>query len=145
MHVYVCICVYIYVYICVCMCVYVCMYVCVCTCVYVCLYICVGVCVCIYLCVCLCVCICVCVCVYIYIYIYIYVIKEGPCFSLHSNSDLSKRELGFKVSLGEPSGEDQRFGPLPSTGLVCVYTKKEKPNNSCMPLLVPLNYGRLLH
>ena len=93
----------------------------------------------------MCVCVYMCVCVCIYIYIYIYVIKEGPCFSLHSNSDLSKRELGFKVSLGEPSGEDQRFGPLPSTGLVCVYTKKEKPNNSCMPLLVPLNYGRLLH
>ena len=140
-YIYACVCVYMCIYICVYMCVYMC--VCMCVCVYVC------VCVSIYMCGCMCmyifVCVYMCVCVCVYIYIYIYVIKEGPCFSLHSNSDLSKRELGFKVSLGEPSGEDQRFGPLPSTGLVCVYTKKEKPNNSCMPLLVPLNYGRLLH
>ena len=85
------------------------------------------------------VCVYICVCVYMYIY----GTKEGPCFCLHSNSDLSKRALGFEVSLEEPSGEDQSLGPLPSAGLVCVYTKKEKPDHSCVPLQAPLNYGCL--
>ena len=67
-------------------------------------------------------CVCMCVC----IYIYIYGTKECPCFCLLLNSYLSKRVQGFKVSLGEPLGEDQNFGPLPSTGLVCVYTEKNQ-------------------
>ena len=47
---------------CVCMCVYVCVCVCVCMCVYVC--VCVCMCVCVYVCMC----VCVCVCVYLYCY-----------------------------------------------------------------------------
>ena len=58
--------------------------------------------------------------------IYIYGTKECPCLCFFLNSGLSKRVQGFELSLGEPSGEDQSFGPLPSTGLVCVYTEKNQ-------------------
>ena len=57
-----CVCMFVYIYVCmdVCVCVYVCTYVCLCVCMY-------G-CVCVHVCVCACVCVCVCMCMWVWVY-----------------------------------------------------------------------------
>lgn len=56
----------------------------------------------------------------IFLYVFFGTKKSVPWFGYTQNPDVTKRALGLEVSLGG-NKEDQRFGPVPIAGLICVF------------------------